>query len=65
MNWDQIKGNWTEMKGKLRAKWGDLNDDDLEIIQGNRDQLIGRLQQRYGMEKERAEREVSEWETKH
>ncbi len=65
MNWDQIKGNWTEMKGKVRAKWGDLNDDDLETIQGNRDQLIGRLQQRYGMEKERAEREVSEWETKH
>jgi len=65
MNWDQIKGNWTEMKGKVRAKWGDLNDDDLEKIEGNREQLIGRLQQRYGMEKERAEREVSEWETKH
>jgi uncharacterized protein YjbJ (UPF0337 family) len=58
MNWDQISGQWREAKGKLRAKWGKLTDDDLEAINGKKDVLIGRLQQRYGQKKDDAERDV-------
>ena len=46
MNWDQIKGNWTQFKGKVREKWGDLTDDDVARIEGNQEQLIGRIQER-------------------
>ena len=62
MNWDQIKGNWNLAKGKVKEKWGDLTDDDLTKIEGQRDQLVGRIQERYGLAKEQAERQVSEWE---
>jgi uncharacterized protein YjbJ (UPF0337 family) len=58
MNWDQVSGNWKELKGKLRSKWARLTDDDLENIAGKKDVLLGRLQQRYGFQKDRAEREV-------
>ena len=58
MNWDQISGQWREAKGKLRAKWGKLTDDDLEAINGKKDVLVGRLQQRYGQKKDEAERDV-------
>ena len=58
MNWERIEGNWREMKGKLRSKWARLTDDDLENIAGKKDVLLGRLQQRYGFHKERAEREI-------
>lgn len=61
MNWDQITGNWKEMKGKVRAKWAKLTDDDLENVSGKKDVLLGRLQQRYGYHKERAERELDEF----
>jgi uncharacterized protein YjbJ (UPF0337 family) len=63
MNWDQIKGNWTQGKGELRRQWGKLTHDDLEIIAGQRDKLIGRLQERYGYAKEQAEKEVDAWDT--
>jgi uncharacterized protein YjbJ (UPF0337 family) len=58
MNWDTIKGEWTQLKGKVREKWGKLTDNDLETIAGKKDQLIGKLQQRYGYDKEAAEKEV-------
>ena len=58
MNWDTIKGEWTQLKGKVREKWGKLTDNDLETIAGKKDQLVGKLQQRYGYEKEAAEKEV-------
>jgi uncharacterized protein YjbJ (UPF0337 family) len=58
MNWDQVKGNWKQFKGRAKQQWGDLTDDDLEKIEGKRDELAGRLQERYGWEKEQAEREV-------
>lgn len=58
MNWDKIAGEWLEAKGKLRAKWAKLTDDDLEAIAGRKDVLVGRLQQRYGHKKEEAERDV-------
>lgn len=66
MNWDQIKGNWTEYKGKIKAKWGDLTDDDLDKMEGKRDELVGKIQQRYGLSKEEADQQVKGWEaTKH
>ena len=60
MNWDQIAGNWKQFKGKVQEKWGDLTDDDLDQAAGQREQLIGRLQARYGYERDRAERELDE-----
>lgn len=61
MNWDQIEGNWKQFKGKVKEKWGQLTDDDLTTTQGRRDQLTGRLQERYGYTKERAESEIDEF----
>lgn len=58
MNWDNVEGNWEEMKGKVREMWGKLTDDDLSVIKGKKEQLTGRLQDRYGYLKERAEAEV-------
>jgi uncharacterized protein YjbJ (UPF0337 family) len=61
MNWDQIEGNWKQFKGKVKEKWGDLTDDDLTAIEGKRDQLAGKLQERYAYAKDRAERELDEF----
>lgn len=61
MNWDQVKGNWNEFKGEIKERWGRLTDDDLDVIEGKRDQLIGQLQKRYGIEKEEAEKELQEY----
>ncbi len=61
MNWDQIKGDWKQMTGKVKEKWGQLTDNELTVIAGQRDQLIGVLQERYGYEKERAEKEVNDF----
>ena len=60
MNWDQIEGNWKEFKGKVQEKWGQLTDDDLDEAAGRRDQLIGRLQKRYGWQRAQAERALDE-----
>ena len=61
MNWDQIHGNWIRYKGKAHEQWGNLTDDDLERIKGKEEQLIGRIQERYGIAKEEAQRQVEEW----
>lgn len=61
MNWDSIQGNWKELKGKVRSKWAKLTDDDLEHIAGKKDVLLGRLQQRYGYQKDQAERELDDF----
>jgi uncharacterized protein YjbJ (UPF0337 family) len=61
MNWDQIEGHWKEFKGSVRSKWGKLTDDDLDVIAGKREAFVGRLQQRYGMHKDQAERELDGW----
>jgi uncharacterized protein YjbJ (UPF0337 family) len=61
MNWDQVKGNWKQFKGKVKEKWGKLTDDDLATVEGQRDQLAGKLQERYGYGKEQAERELDEF----
>ena len=62
MNWDDIKGSWRQQKGRLKEKWGELTDDDLDRIEGKRDQLLGVLQNRYGRTKDAAEREIREFE---
>ena len=49
MNWEQIRGNWEHVKGELKVRWGKLTDDDLAMIDGRRDKLIGRLQEVYGI----------------
>ena len=61
MNWDQIEGGWKRLKGKVRQQWAELTDDDFEQIAGKKDELIGKLQQRKGIEREQAEREVKAW----
>ena len=62
MNWDQIQGNWTQFKGRLKEQWGDLTDDDIDRAAGQRDQLVGKIQERYGIARDEAERQVSTWE---
>lgn len=61
MNWDQIAGNWKKLAGSAREQWGKLTDDDVERIKGNRDMLVGTLQERYGYAKDKAEREIDTW----
>ena len=61
MNWDQVQGNWKQFKGKAQQVWGDFTDDELDIIQGKREELVGRLQKKYGYTKERAEQEADRW----
>ena len=61
MNWDQVQGKWKQMKGAAKTRWGKLTDDDLDVIAGNRDQLVGRIQERYGIAKDEAQRQVDEW----
>jgi uncharacterized protein YjbJ (UPF0337 family) len=61
MNWDRVEGNWKEFKGKAKSQWGDLTDDDLMAIEGRRDELEGRLQQRYGYAKDVARKEIDSW----
>jgi uncharacterized protein YjbJ (UPF0337 family) len=61
MNEDTLTGQWKQLKGKVREKWGNLTNDDVDVIQGRTEQLVGRIQQRYGMERAEAERQVNEW----
>lgn len=61
MNWDQVQGKWKQVKGSVKTRWGKLTDDDLDVIAGQRDQLIGRIQERYGIAKDDAQRQVDEW----
>jgi uncharacterized protein YjbJ (UPF0337 family) len=61
MNQDQFAGNWSQLKGAVKAKWGKLTDDDLTQIEGRRDQLVGRLQARYGKAADEIEREVDQF----
>ena len=61
MNWDQIQGKWKELKGQAKVKWGRLTDDELDMAEGQRDQLVGKLQQKYGIAKEEAERQLDDW----
>jgi len=62
MNWDQIQGNWRQLKGKIQANWGDLTDDDLDRIGGRREELMGKLQKAYGIGRDEAERQIDDFE---
>ncbi|WP_213794932.1 CsbD family protein [Klebsiella aerogenes] len=64
MNKDEVSGNWKQLKGKAKEQWGKLTDDDMTVIEGKRDQLVGKIQERYGYAKDQAEKEVSDWERK-
>jgi uncharacterized protein YjbJ (UPF0337 family) len=64
MNWDQIEGNWTQVKGNIREKWGKLTDDDLDVVAGKRDQLLGKLQVRYGLKRDELEKQLDEFQAK-
>ena len=61
MNWDRVEGNWKQLKGNVREQWRKLTDDDFEAVAGRKDQLSGKLQERYGMAKDDADREIEAW----
>lgn len=65
MNQDRIEGRWKQFKGKVKEQWGKLTDDDLDVIAGRRDQLLGRIQQRHGGAREDADAQVQAWERGH
>lgn len=61
MNWDRIAGNWKQFRGKVREKWGFLTDDELEVIAGKREALVGKIVERYGLTRDRAEQAVEQF----
>jgi len=61
MNWNEVEGKWNQVKGSIREKYGKLTDDDLQVIGGKKDKFIGKLQERYGMQREQAERDADSW----
>ena len=61
MNWDRIEGNWKQFSGQVKERWGKLTDDDLSTINGRRDQLEGKIQERYGYGKDQAKKELDDW----
>ena len=63
MNWDQIKGNWKQFSGQAKQQWGKLTDDDITRMHGEREELVGRIQERYGIARDEADRQVKQWET--
>ncbi|MFZ5670790.1 MAG: CsbD family protein [Pseudomonadota bacterium] len=62
--WDRVEGSWKQLTGRVKEQWGRLTDDDLTAIAGKRDQLIGKLQERYGYAKDRANKEIREFEAR-
>jgi uncharacterized protein YjbJ (UPF0337 family) len=62
MNKDTVEGNWKQLKGKVKEQWGKLTDDDFDVIAGKRDQLLGRIQERHGISRDEAEKQVARWE---
>jgi uncharacterized protein YjbJ (UPF0337 family) len=61
MDWNRVEGNWKQLKGKVKEKWGKLTDDDLTAINGRRDQLEGKIQERYGYAKDQVRKDVDDW----
>jgi uncharacterized protein YjbJ (UPF0337 family) len=64
MNWDQIEGQWHQVKGHIKSQWGKLTDDDVQNIAGKKEKLLGILQQRYGVVKDEAEKQADAWVSK-
>lgn len=65
MNADVLKGKWMQLKGEVKSQWGKLTDDDLDVVEGDAEKLIGRVQERYGYQRDQAKREVSEFLDRH
>ena len=63
MDWNRVEGSWKQVKGAVKANWGKLTDDDMTVINGKRDQAVGRIQERYGIAKDEAEKQVKEFES--
>ena len=63
MNWDQIEGQWKQVKGQAQQKWGKLTNDDLDVVAGKKEELIGRVPERYGLARDEAEKQVGEFES--
>ena len=61
MDWNRVEGNWKQVKGQVKEKWGKLTDDDLTTINGKRDQLEGKIQERYGLAKDQVKKDVDDW----
>ncbi|WP_113912546.1 CsbD family protein [Roseovarius dicentrarchi] len=61
MNWDTIKGNWKQLTGEAKSQWGELTDDDVQQAEGDREKLVGKVQERYGIAKDEAERQVDDF----
>jgi uncharacterized protein YjbJ (UPF0337 family) len=64
MDWDRIRGNWKQVAGKVRSEWSQLTGHDIDVVAGDRDQLAGKLQERYGIGREDAEQRLAAWESK-
>lgn len=64
MNWHRIQGNWKQAAGRIKEEWGQLTDDDLAVVAGRREQLAGKIQERYGLALHEAEQQVAEWQRK-
>lgn len=62
MNWDRIQGNWKQVTGKAKTQWGKLTDDDLDVVAGHREQLAGKIQERYGIAREEAVKQMDAWQ---
>ena len=61
MNSDQLKGKWKQMKGSVKERWGKLTDDDVDVINGQNEQLVGKIQEKYEIAKDEAQRQVDDW----
>ena len=64
MNWDRIEGNWKQVVGKAKAQWGKLTDDDLDVVAGRREQLAGKIQERYGIATAEVDKQIAAWQLK-
>ena len=62
VNWDRIEGNWKQFKGKVKVQWGKLTDDQLDVIAGKRDKLVGKIQEMYGCSKDETEKQLTDWQ---
>lgn len=63
MNWDRIEGQWKQIRGSIRERWGDLTDDHIDQAAGQRDKFVGIIQERYGITRDEADKQVREWES--
>ena len=65
MNWDRVEGSWKQVAGKVKQQWAKLTDDEITLVDGRRDELVGKIQECYGISRDEADRQVKEWEKLH